>query len=116
LPPLALATINNQARVSDRIFPHRPSSTTKARFDKKCGVSFRLHDLRRTGRTLLSRIGVPFEVAEAVLGHRAKGVAPVYDRYDREAEKGIALAKLAATIQQIVDPVDNIVALHEAVS
>jgi integrase len=105
LPPAALAIINNQARISDRVFPHRPS-----------GVNFRLHDCRRTSRTLLSRIGVPFETAEAVLGHRAKGVAPVYDRYDREAEKGIALAKLAATIQQIVDPVDNVVALHEAVS
>lgn len=116
LPPAALAIINNQARISDRVFPHRPSTTTKARFDRQCGVNFRLHDLRRTGRTLLSRIGVPFETAEAVLGHRAKGVAPVYDRYDREAEKGIALAKLAATIQQIVDPTDNVVTLREAVS
>ena len=58
LPPAALAIINNQARISDRVFPHRPSTTTKARFDRQCGVNFRLHDLRRTGRTLLSRIGV----------------------------------------------------------
>jgi integrase len=114
LPAAALAVIGNQARISDRVFPYRPSTTTKARFDRQCGVSFRLHDLRRTGRTLLSRIGVPFEVAEAVLGHRAKGVAPVYDRYDRETEKGVALARLAATIEQIVDPVDSAVALGAA--
>jgi integrase len=111
---MALAIINNQARISEYVFPHRPSTTTKARFDKQCGVSFRLHDLRRTGRTLLSRIGVSFEVAEAILGHRAKGVAPVYDRYDREAEKGIALARLANTISQIVDPVDNVTPLRSA--
>jgi integrase len=111
LPPLAFAVINNQAHVSDRVFPRRPSTTTKARFDRQCGVSFRLHDLRRTSRTLLSRIGISFEVAEAILGHKAKGVTSVYDRYDREAEKGIALAKLATKIQQIVDPVDNVIAL-----
>jgi integrase len=116
LPPTALAVINNQARIGDRVFPHRPSTTTKARFDRQCGIGFRLHDLRRTSRTLLSRIGVSFEVAEAILGHRIKGVASVYDRYDREAEKGIALARLAATIQQIVDPTDNVVALHGAAS
>jgi integrase len=114
LPPLALAVINNQARFSDRVFPHRPSTRTKAHFERQCGVSFRLHDLRRTSRTLLSRIGVSSEVAEAILGHKAKGVASVYDRYDREAEKGIARAKLAATIQQIVDPVDNVVTLGTA--
>src|SRR5262249_10493864 len=109
LPPLALAIINNQARISDFVFPHRPAARTKAGFNRRCGVRFRLHDLRRTSRTLLSRIGISYEVAEAILGHRAKGVAPVYDRYDREPEKGIALAKLATTIQQIVDPTDNII-------
>jgi integrase len=113
LPPLALAVIANQARISDFVFPHRPSTRTKARFERRCGVHFRLHDLRRTSRTLLSRIGVSYEVAETILGHRAGSVvAGIYDRYDREAEKGIALAKLAGTIQQIVDPVDNVVTLQ----
>jgi integrase len=116
LPPLALGIIANQARVSDFVFPQRFLDRDKGKFEQRCGVAFRMHDLRRTCRTLLSRIGVSFEVAEAILGHKAKGVASVYDRYDRETEKGIALAKLAATIQQIVDPVDNVVALHEAVS
>jgi integrase len=112
LPPLALAIINNQARIADFVFPHRPSTTTKARFNRQCGINFRLHDLRRTSRTLLSRIGVSFEVAEAILGHKAKGVAAVYDRHSYEAEKGIALGRLAATIQQIVDPTDNVVAFE----
>jgi integrase len=112
LPPLALAIIDNQARISDFVFPHRPAARTKAHFEQRAGVRFRLHDLRRTSRTLLSRIGVSFDVAEAILGHKAKGVAGVYDRYDRETEKGAALARLAATIQQIVDPVDNVVALE----
>jgi integrase len=116
LPPLALAVINNQARISEYVFPHRPSTTTKARFDRACGVSFKLHDCRRTSRSMLSRIGVSFETAEAILGHKAKGVASVYDRYNRESEKGVALAKLAATIQQIVDPTDNVVTLHMAMS
>lgn len=114
LPPTALAVIDNQARISDRVFPHRPSTTTKARFDRQCGVSFRLHDLRRTGRTILSRIGIVHEVAENLLGHTIPGVAGIYNRHKYETEKGIALAKLAATIQQIVDPVDNVAVLGAA--
>jgi integrase len=116
LPPLALGIIANQARVCDLVFPQRYLDRDKGKVERHCGVRFRLHDLRRTSRTLLSRIGVPYEVAESLLGHRVgSAVANVYDRYDREAEKGIALAKLAAAIQQIVDPVDNVVALHGAV-
>jgi integrase len=94
------------------VFAQLFSAGTKKRFEQRCGVDFRLHDLRRTHRTLLSRIGTPFEVAEAILGHKAMGVAAVYDRHSYEAEKGIALDRLAATIQQIVDPTDNVVAFE----
>jgi integrase len=112
LPPLALGIINNQPRLaSDFVFPQLYLDRRKKNFEQRCGVSFRLHDLRRTSRTLLSRIGISFEVSEAILGHKAAGVAAIYDRYDREAEKGIALAKLATTIAQIVDQVDNVVTL-----
>ncbi|HHJ3249959.1 TPA: tyrosine-type recombinase/integrase [Vibrio parahaemolyticus] len=44
------------------------------------------HDLRRTVRTGLARMGCPSEVAEAVLGHAAKGIEGVYNlhRYEQE--------------------------------
>jgi hypothetical protein len=47
-----------------------------------------------------------------VLGHTIPGVASVYNRHGYETEKGVALAKLAATISQIVDPTDNVVAFE----
>ena len=112
LPPAALAIINNQPRISDLVFPVRFSTVSKGNFEQRCGVSFRLHDLRRTSRTLLSRIGVSFEVAEAILGHKAKGVAAVYNQHSFEPEKGVALGRLAATISQIVDPADNVVVME----
>ena len=44
------------------------------------------HDIRRSVRTGLARIGCPSEVAEAILGHSAKGIIGVYNlhRYERE--------------------------------
>jgi integrase len=118
LPSTALAIINNQPRLaSNLIFPQLYLDRPKGNFERRCGVRFRLHDLRRTGRTLLSRIGVSFEVAEAILGHKPKGVVAVYNLHAYETEKGVALAKLSATIEQIVNPTDNVVSLlHEVVS
>ena len=50
---------------------------------------WRLHDLRRTARSLMSRAGVRPDIAERVLGHAIVGVEGVYDRhsYGRRVEK-----------------------------
>jgi integrase len=52
---------------------------------------FRLHDLRRTVRTHLSRLGTPEVVAELLLGHTLKGVQGTYNVYDFATEKRRAL-------------------------
>jgi integrase len=85
----------------------------KREFDAKCGVTgWRLHDLRRTARSLMSRTGVPSEHAERVLGHAIGGVEGIYNRHSYEAEKAMALEKLAALIERIVNlPAENVVAL-----
>jgi len=45
------------------------------------GVNFRLHDLRRTARTLMSRLHVPEDIAELAIGHvRADLIA----RYNKD--------------------------------
>jgi integrase len=118
LPPAALGIIRSQPHFASSafVFPQVPTNRTAQAFKKRCGVDFRLHDLRRTSRTLLSRIGIAHNVAESVLGHALPGVSAVYDRHSFEPEKGIALERLATTIQQIVYPTDNVVALHGAVS
>lgn len=51
-----------------------------------------LHDLRRTVRTGLARLGIPDPVAERVLGHAPRDpLLAIYNRYDRVKEMGEAL-------------------------
>jgi len=55
---------------------------------------WRLHDLRRTLATGFQRLGVRFEVTEAILNHvgtSRSGVAGIYQRHDWRAEKTEAL-------------------------
>ena len=54
---------------------------------------FSLHDLRRTVRTHLSRLGVTDVVAELVLGHALSGLAARYNVYGFADEKRNALGK-----------------------
>ena len=65
---------------------------------------WRLHDLRRSGRSLMSRAGVPTDHAERVLGHVIGGMRHTYDRHAYEAEKKSALERLAALVGEILNP------------
>lgn len=81
----------------------RRNSDAKIKFDAKCGVEdWRLHDLRRTARSLMSRAGVLSEHAERVLGHAIGGVEGIYNRHSFDTEKADALRKLAALVERIV--------------
>ena len=73
-----------------------------------------IHDLRQTARSLLSRAGVSSEIAERVLGHAIPGIEGVYNRHAYTKEKAEALAKLAAVIEQIINPPEqtNVVPLR----
>ncbi len=70
-----------------------------------------LHDLRRTARSLMSRAGVPSDHAERCLGHVLPGVRGTYDRHEYLNEKRHAFEALAALIERIVSPADNVVTL-----
>jgi integrase len=117
LPQAAIAIINAQPRLvsSPYVFISRTGSNgySKAAFDDRCGVAdWRLHDLRRTARSLMSRAGVLSEHAERVLGHAIAGIEGVYNRYSFDAEKAAALERLAQLIQLIIDPrTDSVVPL-----
>ena len=74
-----------------------------------------LHDLRRTARTLLSRVGVSENHAERVLGHAIGVVKAVYDRWQYREERRTALAKLATLIDGILNPRNNVVTLAPTV-
>lgn len=49
---------------------------------KESGVQFTFHDLRRTFRTGLSRLGVDTETAELALGHAREHLIEIYDRQE----------------------------------
>jgi integrase len=75
---------------------------------------WRLHDLRRTGRSLMSRAGVSADIAERVLGHVIGGVRGTYDRHSYLAEKRDALERLDALIERILNPTSRVVRLPRA--
>ncbi|QEY13288.1 site-specific integrase [Cellvibrio sp. KY-YJ-3] len=60
------------------------------------------HDLRRTVRTGLSRLGCPSEVGEAILGHSRKGIEGTYDLHKYEAECRVWLQKWADHIDDLI--------------
>jgi hypothetical protein len=68
-----------------------------------------IHDLRRTARSLMSRAGVPPRHAEMALGHVVAGVEGVYDRHRYLDEKQQAFEALAAQIDRILNPQDNVI-------
>jgi len=87
----------------------------KDKFDAACGITgWRLHDLRRTSRTLLSRGGVSPDVGERCLGHALAGVRKNYDVFDFRDEKAAAFEKLAALISEIVPPPTTVTKLTDA--
>ena len=67
-------------------------------------AAWRLHDLRRTLATGFQRLGVRFEVTEAVLNHQSgarSGVAGIYQRHDWATEKRFALELWAQHIEKV---------------
>ncbi len=59
-----------------------------------------LHDLRRTMRTGMARLGVPDEIAEACIGHGKRGLARVYNQHRYEREMRDAFEQWAALVQE----------------
>ena len=62
------------------------------------------HDLRRSARTGLARLGVPDAVAEAALGHTKGGIQGTYDLHRYEAEVGAALQQWCDHLDEIAAP------------
>ncbi len=71
---------------------------------------WRLHDLRRTLATGMQRLGVRFEVTEAILNHVSgskSGVAGVYQLHDWGPEKKAALAAWSDHVAGLLVPTDK---------
>ncbi|MEY9185004.1 tyrosine-type recombinase/integrase [Bradyrhizobium sp. USDA 313] len=74
---------------------------------------WQLHDLRRTGRSLMSRAKVDADHAERCMGHVIGGVRETYDRYEYLDEKRKAFEALASMLDMILNPsADNVVPMR----
>jgi integrase len=75
---------------------------------------FVTHDIRRTVASGMQRIGIRFEVIEAVLNHIIAGVAGTYQRDTLLAAKRDALRRWADHVGGIVDErADNVVSIRK---
>ncbi|MBA4343538.1 MAG: integrase, partial [Methylibium sp.] len=75
-------------------FPHVGPDTLNValkRLDALEIEHFTVHDMRRTARTNMARLGVDRFVAERALNHKLKSVEGIYDRHDYFDERMSAL-------------------------
>ena len=78
-------------------------SKAKAQLDRYSGVSdWKIHDIRRTVATNLSKLGVDRFLLQRVMNHTDKSVTKIYDRYSYLDEKREALQKWADRLDEIV--------------
>lgn len=122
LSNLALDVIESSANVdSDYVFPSRTKENAhtsylgraRRRVQQDSGVSdFRIHDLRRTCATNITKRGFTRFIADRVLNHVEKGVGGTYDRYDYLKEKTEALDAWATHLQAIL--AENVVPIGTA--
>lgn len=115
LSKAAMAIIQAQPKLGNYVFTfngQRPMSFGRGKraFTKTCDLpTWRLHDVRRTARTLLSRAGVNPDIAERCLGHSRGTIRAIYDRHGFENEMAHAFEALSSQIDRIVNPPANVV-------
>jgi integrase len=88
---------------TDARHPISGFSTFKLKFDIACGLKgWRIHDLRRSARSLLSRAGVNSDIAERCMGHAIPGIRGTYDKHHYIPEMRAAFEALAAQINAVL--------------
>lgn len=103
-----------------RLFPIGTGPTSRAAARIRAAMSgvpaWRWHDLRRTMVTNLQRLGVRWEVTEAIQNHISgsrAGIAGVYQRHDWAEEKRDALERWAEELERVVQPQSAPNSTHE---
>jgi integrase len=85
----------DQATIQTQVFYRQPYSVTRPDFIRaRLPVShWAPHDLRRSSRTLLAKLGCPDSVAESILGHMLPGIVGTYNlhQYDEEKVKWLSI-------------------------
>jgi integrase len=124
LPPAALDILRAVPRRdgNDYVFGRRgtgfvgwsyPLTTLGLRIaqaEGKALMPFSLHDVRRTVRSGLAKIGIRPDVAERCIGHhRASTIEAIYDRHRYRSEVATALARWADHVMAVVESRERVV-------
>jgi integrase len=106
-----LREIKRTSVASDYVFPARrrvskptmsPATLNWMMGEIKHGLEhFTLHDLRRTARTHLARLGVKPHIAERCLNHKLPGINDTYDTHDYLDERRLAIAAWAGLLVRL---------------
>ena len=100
--------------------PYGNVQKPKRAIEEASGVTdWTLHDLRRTLRTGLSRLGIRPDISERVIGHAVGGsLGQTYDTHEYRDEKLAALKAWGAHVMAAVEgrDVENVVAFPKAQS
>jgi len=73
-----------------------------AKLQRDSGVDFRLHDLRRTARTLMSRLGVPEDLAELAIGHVRADLIARYNKDTAWQGRCDAFERVSAHVEALI--------------
>jgi integrase len=126
LTPLMRTVIAAQPRTTSALlFPSRITggrlknwTDLVTSLQRDASVDLRLHDLRRTARTLMSRLGVAEDVAELAIGHQRADLVARYNKDAAWPQRTEAFARvsqhIASLLVEAADERSNVVALrHE---
>ena len=125
--PLMRAVIAAQPRTTGALlFPSRRTggrlknwADLVAGLRRDSGVDFLLHDLRRTARTLMSRLGVSEDVSEMAIGHQREALIVKYNKDPMWAQRVEAFQKIdgyiSALLVEAADERSNVIPLQRPV-
>lgn len=111
LSPLVLDIIKARSQDGEYVFPGRAGHVKEVKkvrklINEELGLPsedhWTSHDLRRTARTLMSRLSIEHHIRERMLGHTQKGIVAVYDRHDYSSEKRKGFNELEREIKKIL--------------
>jgi integrase len=99
----ALSQAINRGYLTDEVVKVVGKNKIKARKEPYFGMKpWSPHDLRRTARTNMARVGVSDEVGEEVMNHIKPGVLGIYNKFRYDNEKKDALQKWEALLLDIL--------------
>jgi len=94
----ALSQAINRGYLCDEVVKVVGNRNIKARKEPYFGMKpWSPHDLRRTARTNMARVGVLDEVGEEVINHIKPGIVGVYNKYRYDNEKKMPSSNLASS-------------------